>query len=271
MSSQSLQNNRNYAKNYNFFKKVWYSMTKFENYPEMAALGVPRAFLYLAELMIIFSIGLTVIIFVYMNTTSDEDTQELNYFEKFESTLNVSLDDTQKQEIEEIFKMYDVKTVNHVFVTAIAVSIFISYFIITLVDILMLSLFGLLTCFITKISMKYRAIFNMSTYAITISVILRLIYEGLLLLANFKIKYFDVMYTSIAYICLAAAIFMIRSDLIKQQIELMKVIEEKKKKAFEEQEQKKEEEKEEKKEQENEGEDEQSDDVENGEEQGSNA
>ena len=53
MSSQSLQNNRNYAKNYNFFKKVWYSMTKFENYPEMAALGVPRAFLYLAELMII--------------------------------------------------------------------------------------------------------------------------------------------------------------------------------------------------------------------------
>ena len=48
MSSQSLQNNRNYAKNYNFFKKVWYSMTKFENYPEMAALGVPRAFLYLA-------------------------------------------------------------------------------------------------------------------------------------------------------------------------------------------------------------------------------
>ena len=269
MSSQNLQNNKNYAKNYNFFKKVWYSMTKFENYPEMASLGVPRAFLYLAEIMIIFSIALTIIILVYMNNTFGENTDEINYFEKFESTLNVNLDDMQKQELEETFSMYDIKTLNYVFVIAIAVSIFISYFMITLVDILILSLFGLFTCFITNIRMKYRALFNMSTYAITISVILRLIYEGLLLLANFKIKYFNVMYTSIAYICLAAAIFMIRSDLIKQQIELMKLVEEKKKKANEEeQETKKEEKKEENKE---EDEDEQGEDVGKGEEQGSNA
>ncbi len=275
MNSQDLQNNKKYTKDYNFFKKVWYSITKFENYPEMSALGVPKAILYLAELMIIFSIALTIILFIYINNTFGDDTDDLSYFEKFQSALNVSLDDTQKQELEHTFSMYDIKTLNVIFVIASFISIFISYFIVTLVDILMLSLFGLLTCFITKIKMKYRAIFNMSTYAITISIILRLVYEGLLLLANFKIKYFDVMYTSIAYICLAAAIFMIRTDLIKQQIELMKVIEEKKKRAYEEEKEKKNEEdkqeKQEKKEKENKDENEQKEDVGNGEEQGSNA
>ena len=33
------------------------------------------------------------------------------------------------------------------------------------------------------------------------------------------------MYTTIAFICLAAAIFMIKSDVIKQQIQLMRIIE----------------------------------------------
>ena len=50
-------------KDFGFFKKVWYSMTKFEKYPEMAAFGVPRALLYLAKLLIIFSIVLTFVIF----------------------------------------------------------------------------------------------------------------------------------------------------------------------------------------------------------------
>ena len=34
--------------NINFFKKVWYSITKFEKYPEMATEGLGRALKYLA-------------------------------------------------------------------------------------------------------------------------------------------------------------------------------------------------------------------------------
>ena len=276
MDSQNLQNNENYFKDNNFFKKVWYSMTKFEKYPEMAAHGVPRAFLYLAELMIVFSIILTVIIFFYINKTSQksEGVDDSDYYKRFETTLNVKLDDIQRQEIDEIFSEYNSRTINIMFLIASVISIFIGYFIITLIDILTLSLFGMITCYMAKIKIKYKAIFNMSTYAITISVILRLIYEGLLLLADFRIKYFNVMYTSIAYICLAASIFMIRSDLIKQQIELMKVIEEKKKKAYEEEQKPKkdeEENKEENNEQNNENEKDKNEDVGRGEEQGSNA
>ena len=51
-----LENN----KKINFFKKVWYSITKFEKYPDMAAEGVYNAIKYLAILMIILSILLSV-------------------------------------------------------------------------------------------------------------------------------------------------------------------------------------------------------------------
>lgn len=269
----SSQNNENYIKDKNFFKKVWYSITKFENYPEMAAHGVPKAILYLAKLMLIFSILLTVIMFFFLNKTASEVNEGENYYTKFENILNINLKETDMEEINQSFSDFDPKTINIVFFIALAISIFISYFLITIVDVFTLSLFGLLTCYMTKIKIKYKAVFNMSIYAITISVILRLIYEGLLLLADFRIKYFDIMYASVAYICLAAAIFMIRSDLIKQQIELVKVLEEKRRKAFEEEQKTKGEEKDKEKQKEKDEEDEKGEDdnMQDGEKQGSNA
>ena len=47
-------------KNINFFKKVWYSITKFEKYPDMAAEGVYKAVKYLVILTIVLSIFLTI-------------------------------------------------------------------------------------------------------------------------------------------------------------------------------------------------------------------
>lgn len=46
--------------NINFFKKVWYSITKFEKYPDMAAEGIYKAIKYLVILMIILSLFLTI-------------------------------------------------------------------------------------------------------------------------------------------------------------------------------------------------------------------
>lgn len=230
------QNNENYIKNQSFLKKVWYSMTKFEKYPEMAACGVPKAFLYLTQMMIIFSIILTIAIFFYINQNYEQtDAGETPYSMAFKEIVGREFSDEEKLEFTELINQYGTKTVSVMFFIVMAISAFISYFLVTLVDILTLSIFGMLTCYMTKIKISYKAIFNMSTYALTISMILRLIYEVLLLTVNFKIKYFNMMYTAIAYICLAAAIFMIKSDVIKQQIELMKVIEEKRKKAEEEQ------------------------------------
>ena len=131
------------------------------------------------------------------------------------------------------------------------IAIFIAYFITTLLDVLVLSVFGLLTSYMAGIKIRYRAIFNMSVYALTISIILKLVYVLVGMFTDFTIKYFDFMYTAIGYICLVASIFMIKSDVIKQQMELIKIREKmKEQKEQESQEENKPEEKEEKKEEE---------------------
>ena len=300
------------------YKKVWYSITKFERYPEMATEGVGRAFSYLAWIIFMFSIILAIGILIKFNIFSKES---LNFLEKNFSEINYSNGEltikttendskisigniliNTKELTENEIKEYENKTslakaeiimlkdrvyfklgeqstsmtykeildkleikefdkntlintltkqINspNVYIAyglALILYLFISYFVSTLIDVLMLSLFGLITTVIAKIQMRYRAVFNMSVYAITLSTILQLIYTLVTLFTDFNIKYFDFMYSAISFVCLAAAIFMIKSDIIKQQIELMKVIEIKKQEQQnEENEEKKEEEEEE--------------------------
>ena len=143
-----------------------------------------------------------------------------------------------------------------VFLITGVIYFFIGYFIKTLLDALILSFFGMITTLVAGIRIRYRAVFNMSVYAITLSMVLQLIYIIVNTFTGFNVKYFDLMYTAISFICLTAAIFMIKSDVIRQQIELMKVLEAKKQEQEEQKDEEKEEDnkkedKEEKKEEEN--------------------
>lgn len=282
------------------YKKLWYSITKFEKYPEMATEGVGRAILYLVWLMTIFAIIVAVGLVYKFNGLAksginyiDKNINEITYkngelsIDLLDSNVKTNIgnvivdtrdltgEERQKYESNSnsnqleiiwlkekvIVKMgqnvnnYYYKTildefgitefnksslVNYLsekmsspqiyisYAIAMIIYVFIAYFISTLMDVLFLSIFGLLTALIAKIKMRYRAVFNMSVYAITLSTVLQLIYVFINLFTDFNIKYFDLMYTAIAYICLTAAIFMIKSDVIKQQLELMKIIEIKK-------------------------------------------
>ncbi len=281
-------------------EKIWCSITKFEKYPEMAAEGTPRAFLYLLFLSllvsIIIGIGITIqfnkminsnIKFFEENVTNIKyengelqvETKENNVVETEYGTIIVDTNDiddkkkseyyakipsnkvsiiwlknevqlkikegTIKIEYKEISDKVDAQNINKesvlnilneyvnkfevyvFFFTSQGVVEFVLFFIYTLSHILILSLFGVLTATIIKISLRYRAIFNMATYAITLPTILQTIYKIVYSYTGFEIKSFDMMYTAISYICLTAAIFMIRSDVIKQQIELIRYREEK--------------------------------------------
>ena len=73
--------------------------------------------------------------------------------------------------------------------------------------------------------MRYVALFNMSVYSITLSMLLNIIYVIVNIFTSFNIEYFDVMYISVAVIYLFAAIFMIKADFIKKQQELIKIAE----------------------------------------------
>lgn len=102
---------------------------------------------------------------------------------------------------------------------------FMMYFITTLSNAVMLSVLGYLTTVLARIKMRYAAIFNMSVYALTLSVILNMIYIGINIFKEFSIQYFDVMYVTVAAIYLIAAIFILKSEFIKKQMELMKIAE----------------------------------------------
>ena len=107
--------------------------------------------------------------------------------------------------------------------------LFISYLIEILLDIVFLSLVGFIFSKIIGINFKYKQVFNMSVYAITLSVILYMIYIVVNILTGFVVKYFEVAYNAIAYIYIMTAMMMIKSDLTKEKIMVGKIIQEQKK------------------------------------------
>lgn len=212
----------------NFFQKIWYSISKFEKYPEMAALGVKKSIIYLTELILITCIILTGTYVYYINNSTEFE-EDLNLSQKMVKILT-TYSNVENEQIEKIFTE-EIENINsETLIITWGIVFFISLFLATLIDVFTLSVFGILTCFFAKIKMKYKALFNMSIYALTLSILLRTIYIAITTLTTFKIKYFDVMYIAISYISLAAAIFIIKSNVIKQHLELIKIIEESKEK-----------------------------------------
>ena len=107
-------------RDYSFLKKVWYSITKFENYPEMAAFGISRALIYLSKLLIIFSVALTFIICICINRYSQMEgiNEDTTFFEKIEKTLNINFNESQQEQISEVISKYDYRTLNIAFIIA---------------------------------------------------------------------------------------------------------------------------------------------------------
>ena len=177
------------------------------------------------KLVLVFSIVFTV---AYVYETNKSINTDEGISAKIVTKLleNYEYEPEQKEELLNLAQ----NSLGNSIVIVFFASFLISLFLATILDVVTLSAFGLLTCFVAKIKINYKAIFNMSIYALTLSIILKMIYWIVRLFSDFNIKYFDIMYTSVAYIILAAAIFIIKSDVIKQQIQLMNVLEQSKEK-----------------------------------------
>jgi len=267
-----------------FFKKVWNSITKIEKYPDMAAEGLGRAFIYICKVVAI----LTIIIclgtmyetyqmleegveylknefpeFSYKDGILDIQAEEKMIISEKDSYIGRTIIDTNTDEEEAINKYINeiqdygsgiivlkdkvilknsavVGTINYNYneligqleitqfnkqtvidyfqstqVIKLYVSIFITvfvyafmmYLLTTLSNIVFLSVFGYLTTWFARIKMRYVAIFNMSIYALTLSIILNILYIIVNMFISFNMEYFQVMYVSVAEIYLVAAIF----------------------------------------------------------------
>ena len=111
-----------------------------------------------------------------------------------------------------------------VFITLFIYS-FSMYFINTIWYAFIIAIVGYLTMLLLKMKMRFVAVFNMAIYALTLSTILNIAYLIVNILFNYTIEYFSIMYVTVATIYLLAAIFIIKTDLIKRQAEVMKIVE----------------------------------------------
>ncbi len=114
--------------------------------------------------------------------------------------------------------------INFIFITSIY--LFILYFISTLMDVIMLAVLGYILARMISIRLKFKATFNMAIYALTLPIILNLIYIVVNTFTGFYVKYFQWMYTTISYIYMLVAILIIKADFINKKMELMKIIQE---------------------------------------------
>lgn len=297
----------------NFFKKVGYSITKFEKYPNMAAEGTNRAIKYLMIVVAIVTIFLTIgsikemyslvqnlasyiesnmpeisykngelivetdvpiiisdiqyngidKIVIDSSTETKEQKDKLKnendiigtsiYFFRDEIILKTKTQDNQEIEkpytYNEFLASYTQKEISEFNKTELveymrssemnfyyiryAASLFVYLLIIeilvALLDAVELAILGWVTSFVAKVKLKISALYNMAIYALTLPMILNIIYIVINYFTEFTIGYFQVAYIAIAYIYLAAAIFILKDDFIKKQTEVAKIIEEQKK------------------------------------------
>ncbi len=115
------------------------------------------------------------------------------------------------------------------FFVAIFIYMFIIYLGTVLIDAILYSLLGHVTALLSGLRLKFTAIYNIAVYSLTLPIILNLIYMVANILTGYTIQYFSIMYMAITCIYVITAILMIRSDVIKKQIELSKIIEEQEK------------------------------------------
>ena len=281
-----------------FFKKIWYSITKLEKYPELAVEGVPRALIYLIGLVAILAIVSCAGSLYQLNTvikngvdyisnnfpefsykdgildvqsedpltyenenfgkiivdTKAEDEQQMNnYINEITDTgegvvvlrdkiilksrsvagtvtynysnllRNMGITEFQKQDVINFVNSSQIINLYLSVFIMMFVYIFVIYLLNILTYVIFVSIFGCIANLVTKLRMRYAAIFNMSVYAVTLSTILYIAYIAVNIFVNFEIKYFEPMYITVATIYLLAAIFMVKADLIKRQSEVIKI------------------------------------------------
>lgn len=131
-----------------------------------------------------------------------------------------------KQELINILSGREMAIALCVLALAMVLYLFILYVSNILIDIFFLSILAYIVSRISGLRLKYSAIYNIATYSLTLPLILNIIYFAVNSLTGFTIEYFRVMYTAIASVYIITAILMIKSDVIRKQYELNKIIEE---------------------------------------------
>lgn len=155
--------------------------------------------------------------------------QKIDYtYNYIEESMRVNIN-TKTDFIEVINKILGGK--EQIIITT-AIVLFISFFIANILQIaiysLVIAIYGYFVARINRIKIRFGTVTTLAIYSLTLSTILYGIYVIVYYFTKFEIEYFNWLYIIIAYIYITAAILMIKTDLIKQVMELRKLEQEKK-------------------------------------------
>lgn len=128
-----------------------------------------------------------------------------------------------KEDMVELINGVSLPTIYSSFFFVMFIYLFVIYLASTLVDAIILTCLGYLVAWMLRMRLKWGPVFNMAVHALTLPLILNAIYIIINMLTGFTIKYFMYMYTGISYIYIITAILIIRSNFIKQQMEINKI------------------------------------------------
>ena len=145
-----------------------------------------------------------------------------NYQESFNS---INLTEFSKQDVVNYVQNGEINSLYFSVFISLFIYSFAMYFINTLWYAIIIGIVGYFTMWMLKMKMRFVAVFNMAIYALTLSTILNILYLIINMLFNFTIEYFSIMYITVATIYLLAAIFILKTDLIKKQAEVMQIVE----------------------------------------------
>ena len=200
-----------------FFKRFMISIKDFDRYIEIAMQKLSNSFGYLFILILLCSI----IFGTVMTTKSVKDFKEnpdkiREQVIKTQETYNIQTDMAQ------VDKMLNETTEGGLIVILIIpmiLALIVVLSISTLLNVLIISILGYLLSRFMRIPLKFRATFNMAASAVTLPIILNVIYSIVNTYTGFTINYFDLMYNLIAYVYMLVAIIFIRAEIIKKDIE----------------------------------------------------
>lgn len=242
------------TKKIGFFKRFKMAIFELENYIEFINEKVSKSLMFSLKLAVILSLIMAIsnAIYVYAKYNSPDNylSEVIPEFTYENSELKIDENETksdEKKQIAQIMKQVvpsvtnilgngtytkadlihyvqeNQKTIVGFGVTAIFIENILDMYIMWLMVAILTSFIGWIALVFLRIKMKYSKLFTLSIYASTLSVILTVIYTMLNAFAGVYIDMFDYLSILIAYIYITAVIYMIRSDLIKQQIELIRI------------------------------------------------
>lgn len=205
-----------------FFVRLKRAIFNPESYSNFILEKTKEGIKYFFKFLIIFSIIVSIVQTIdFYNQGIGEE--QLNILRDY------GFDEMHIQEVKDFYEQ-----TNGFYIIAIAfianlISSYVIYGISTLLTACVFSVFGLIIARICGIKLKFGNAFNLAIYAITLPTILLAIYMIVNILFGIEIKYFSLAYDAITYIYIITAVLMLRADLIKQKIELTKIIKEQEK------------------------------------------